>query len=729
MLYIHTLFFMPRQLTNRMKKALPAYYYLDHFHEFLAYFDAHAHTLLDEQSRQFISAFRALCTDQQCLIARAANRKYALINRTQFNYAEINQPQQHLDDLTAQGWFADMTQASIQDIAGVVTKDTLLACLAEFPGVSGVASKKKAELVSLLYSLAQTHGWPAQLPTHDYLVKQFEPTLRYLLFLYFGNTRGRLNQFSMRDLGIMRTREDATGTAARFDSGEDAAAAFFYARGLDELSYLSTEQKQACGRRLMPETNGPLSLSLAEKYQHKLGMQLLDSDRALGLQVLQQAPGDAAKEKWLREYYKEGHKEAVKAELESIIDNPPSDSLLAFAEDFYTRKYHKKRTSVMTDMLRSASRQLALDISQNQSVEQGVVGWYKRHGATAWRTENRPWRVLFGLTFWQLLFEKDSLVTEFDRRPQSLKYNTFYQQFGEEIEALLGQLSTAAELRLHLTRQASAQFGKVNSVFMWRQNLLDTVNVMLEHIPFDQIMTIMRMMCKDFAALSDGFPDIMVVENGQVRFEEIKAPGDVLRRNQLITIQRMQQAGMTVNITQVEWVQDPLQPYVVVDIETTGGKQDYHRITEIGMVKMINGEVVDSWQSLINPQRSIPSSITRLTGIDNAMVAGAPTFADVADEVEAFTQDCVFVAHNVNFDYGFFKLEFARLDRLYRRPKLCTVVQMRRACPGLSSYSLAALTKHFGIDMQRHHRAMSDARAAASLLNIIHERTASYALT
>jgi DNA polymerase-3 subunit epsilon len=140
------------------------------------------------------------------------------------------------------------------------------------------------------------------------------------------------------------------------------------------------------------------------------------------------------------------------------------------------------------------------------------------------------------------------------------------------------------------------------------------------------------------------------------------------------------------------------------------------------MVKLIRGKIVDSWQSLLDPQRRIPANITALTGIDNNLVRGAPLFADIADEVEAFTQDCIFVAHNVNFDYGFIKEEFARIDRFWRRPKLCTVAQMRRHYKGLPSYSLANLTKHFEIDMQRHHRAMSDALAASELLNLINEK-------
>jgi len=100
------------------------------------------------------------------------------------------------------------------------------------------------------------------------------------------------------------------------------------------------------------------------------------------------------------------------------------------------------------------------------------------------------------------------------------------------------------------------------------------------------------------------------------------------------------------------------------------------------------------------------------------MVADAPAFAEIAEHLDAFTDGAIFVAHNVNFDLGFIKEEFARLEQIYRRPKLCTVQMMRRTHPGLKSYSLAALTAHFGISMSRHHRAMSDAVAASELLKL-----------
>jgi DNA polymerase-3 subunit epsilon len=175
-------------------------------------------------------------------------------------------------------------------------------------------------------------------------------------------------------------------------------------------------------------------------------------------------------------------------------------------------------------------------------------------------------------------------------------------------------------------------------------------------------------------------------------------------------------------VMRVQWIIDPQQPYVVVDVETTGGRGDNHRVTEIGAVKVIDGRVVERYQTLLNPQRTIPPNIIRLTGITPAMVADAPCFADIADDFEAFMEGAIFVAHNVEFDFGFIAREFARLGRAFRYPKLCTCASMRRLYPGHRSYSLAALCTQFDIPLRQHHRALCDAEAAAELLILVNEK-------
>jgi len=150
-------------------------------------------------------------------------------------------------------------------------------------------------------------------------------------------------------------------------------------------------------------------------------------------------------------------------------------------------------------------------------------------------------------------------------------------------------------------------------------------------------------------------------------------------------------------------------------------------VTEIGAVKIRGGEIIGEWQSLINPERSIPAFITELTGITDDMVEGAPRFADIAADFRAFMEGGIFAAHNVNFDYGFISAEYARLEQPFRYPKICTCAGMRRHYPGHGSYSLALISREYGVALKNHHRALSDAHAAAGLLLLINEKRAAFA--
>ena len=159
--------------------------------------------------------------------------------------------------------------------------------------------------------------------------------------------------------------------------------------------------------------------------------------------------------------------------------------------------------------------------------------------------------------------------------------------------------------------------------------------------------------------------------------------------------------------------------YAIVDIETTGGSAKSRGITEIGIVVTDGQQELERWSSLINPYEHIPPRIEALTGISNEMVEDAPGFADVADEVEALLKDCVFVAHNVGFDYAFIRGHFEAMDRSWQRPKLCTVRLSRKAFPGLPRYGLGALCDAKGIRHVDRHRAMGDAEATVELFHQI----------
>ena len=162
--------------------------------------------------------------------------------------------------------------------------------------------------------------------------------------------------------------------------------------------------------------------------------------------------------------------------------------------------------------------------------------------------------------------------------------------------------------------------------------------------------------------------------------------------------------------------------FAIVDIETTGGSPKSSKITEIAIYKHNGTEIIDEYETLINPEIPIPAFIVQLTGISDQMVVNAPKFYEVAKEIVEFTEDCIFVAHNVGFDYGMLRNEFRSLGYDYRRPQLCTVRASRYVLPGHDSYSLGKLTKSLGIDLVGRHRAGGDALATAKLFTLLMDK-------
>lgn len=168
--------------------------------------------------------------------------------------------------------------------------------------------------------------------------------------------------------------------------------------------------------------------------------------------------------------------------------------------------------------------------------------------------------------------------------------------------------------------------------------------------------------------------------------------------------------------------------FVVFDTETTGAKAGQARMTEIGAYRICNGEITDEFQSLVNPEKTIPYFITQLTGISDEMVSRAPLFAEIAPELLDFIGDSVLVAHNAQFDMSFLNYEISNVyaERKLINHNLCTVRLSRKLLPNLSNHKLHTVAEHFAIPIYNRHRAAGDALATAQIfvhfLKKLHEK-------
>jgi len=161
--------------------------------------------------------------------------------------------------------------------------------------------------------------------------------------------------------------------------------------------------------------------------------------------------------------------------------------------------------------------------------------------------------------------------------------------------------------------------------------------------------------------------------------------------------------------------------FAIIDIETCGNKFGYPqgRIIEIAVVVHDGLQVTETFSTLINPGCHISGFYSNISGITNDMVANAPQFHQVAKKIVELTEDRIFVAHNVGFDYGFIQEEFAFLGYKFRREKLCTVRLSRKLLPKRISYSLGHLCASLSIPINGRHRALGDAEATAKLFDLL----------
>lgn len=168
--------------------------------------------------------------------------------------------------------------------------------------------------------------------------------------------------------------------------------------------------------------------------------------------------------------------------------------------------------------------------------------------------------------------------------------------------------------------------------------------------------------------------------------------------------------------------------FCVLDLETTGGNRNDDVITEIGAVKVRGGEVLGTFQTLVNPGRAIPPKISILTGLTDAIVANAPRIESVLPSLQSFLDDAVFVGHNVRFDLGFVQAALERSGReRWSGTVLDTVALARRLVRDeVPNSRLGTLAERLRLPHRPTHRALDDALATTDLLHLLLERAAGH---
>lgn len=716
-----------------MLPVLPPKYYLDHFRDLLAFLRGHAWDCCEPIHRGFVDDFGTVSESAQCLVVRMLNRKGRIFRPSAFRYAEIENAADAWRELEDRGFVMPLDQVEVaaEEIAAFLGKSDLQTWLAS-ADVRFARGARKVELVEIARD-ARSRLRAADVPgAKDLKVQARGEELRYLLFLYFGKIQESLSLYTLRDLGIRRVREQRDHYQARFQTLAQARAEYFYADAIDRWSRVtetdlpSWRSPTICEK--WPAVFTENAKRLRDQLRETLGAFAEREERwedAFGFYA--EGGAHPLNERRVRTLYRLGRVEEVRHHLQQMIADPEGDEELLFAEDFYARKFEGKRRGFLTEALQGA-REIQVPETYLSHPELGVCEFLRARGESAHHVENDLWNTLFALTFWDELLNSQEATfhNPFERAPRELRGRGLYAKFESSFERQLQLFSDPLAARDVLIDRLRRHEGEPQDLLSFHPGqagmLTEFLDVVAAHGKGEAVAQVLRAIAQDPTGRRSGFPDLFVNSAGGPRFIEVKAEGDAVKPRQLSQLRLLSDAGFDVEILRVRWAPAPDQAYVVVDVETTGTGGPFHRITEIGAVKVVGGQIVDEFQSLVNPGRSIPPFITGLTGITNEMVARAPTFADLAEKFLEFSEGAIFAAHNVRFDYGFIQSEYARLDRSFVRPVFCTRQNARKYFPELPSHGLKNICESLGVELAEHHRALCDARAAAEILRRIQER-------
>ncbi len=159
--------------------------------------------------------------------------------------------------------------------------------------------------------------------------------------------------------------------------------------------------------------------------------------------------------------------------------------------------------------------------------------------------------------------------------------------------------------------------------------------------------------------------------------------------------------------------------FAIIDTETSGGKYNEEKIIEIGILVYDGNKIMETYQSLINPKKKVDYFVQKLTGIKENELKRCKPFKDRAKEIKKLLKNKVIVGHNVEYDYRVLKNEFKSIGENFKAETLCTIEMSKKIFPGLESYKLKKICKHFNIELNNHHRAFDDAKATSELFKII----------
>ena len=564
------------------KIELPPKYYLTYFQYLIDFVKKKYQHILNETEQQFLAYFEALTENEKCLFIRFCNRTGSFFRTEKLKYVEIENIPESLNGLIDKGFIESLSENHLLEAAEVLdifSKSELIE-LAKMLNLEtrGKASLKKEEVLDWLLAVGNWEDMIYLLNSEDYaniyglphsLVKVVKQTeVQMLKFLFFGSRHGDMTEFVTRDLGFQSYEKfDEDKMVAYFQTRQEVedklkvslAREDFYLMQQADIEILDiynwfmdwteTHRKELSEIAIL--TYGTFSLRVALYLEKKKAL-----DEALTIfRLTEESP---SRERQVRILDKQKNREEAKALCELILAEPQNATEQFFAEDYLNRieaiLLKKKSKKAVTQQLHNSDF-ITIAATWKRQVEFGVIDYYQNRGMKAEFTENHLWRSLFGLLFWDIIFDTDSLAIHhpLQRSPSDLFKPTFFEKRKEKMEERLKMLEDEDATIVYMNRIFFEKFGLTNPLVQWYGGLFPLILTLLERLSPEQITLITLEMAKNLRQNLRGFPDLFIWADGEYSFIEVKSPTDSLSNQQLFWLRFFESVNVRSKVLRVEW--------------------------------------------------------------------------------------------------------------------------------------------------------------------------------
>ncbi len=546
-------------------------YYWEYFQYVLRYVANHYALLLDEREQAFIQTFESSSFSAQCLYLRLASRRTLWFQEDLIHYPEIPDLEEAKTALFHMNLLERIGQSEDQSVYACLNNLNKTICfqLLQVPGEKSPLPKSvsKPHLVQFILDNLSKEDVLSRLEDLQIsLIRPLQTTyFHFIQFLFFGSRNHDLTDFVVRDLGHRQFIEiDEADLVPYFSNREEAIQKwrisiwrewFFEKSKEDHVIEEVMASWQLNMWPLVPELLELCIGSFERTLFHVARWLERQGELELALSLYEESLAGASLERRVRLLVKLKRLDEAKMWARTgleLITNPRERH---FFEDFLWKQESKKQVKQVTASLKEAEK-LMISIDWKDRVEEGVADYFRNQGYYAAFTENRVWKNLMGLWFWDLIFHqnKTGFHHPFQYAPSHYARENFALDLQEEFQSLLPLLDDTEQWLSFLQQNAARNQGKMNPLVDWQNLDFELIQRLVGVIPRPALLEVVNYLWRNLATHAKGFPDLFIQKGEEYALVEVKSPNDHLSAIQYFWHDFFRQHAISIRLIRVEWV-------------------------------------------------------------------------------------------------------------------------------------------------------------------------------